>query len=215
MTEAEWHRSEDAGAMLDFLWQRRGVAPYGLDLRFKGDVQAPDSAEEAGDDLTRSLHRFYLAACRGIWPLLPQEASRRGVELAEQFLAGEATAEEVSNYNWHTEEAAFVVDYNTAPEDIARWVAEVRALPADELRAMLHPPATADEVEPRELLERAAYFADYAMVYPSLRPHGLPPDSYRPFLSAAVLRRYVGYPGPAAGEERHAEPGAAPDPVGR
>jgi hypothetical protein len=68
------------------------------------------------------------------------------------------------------------------------------------LRAMLHPPGTADEVEPRELLLRAAYFADYAMIYPSLRPHGPPPGSYRPFLSAEVLRRHVRFPGPAAGE---------------
>jgi hypothetical protein len=203
MTEAEWHRSDDAGAMLDFLWQRRGVSPHGIDLRFGGDVQESDAAEGAGDDLARSLHRFYLASCRGIWPLLPQEASRRGVELAEQFLAGEATAEQVSEYNWHTEGAAFRIDYAAAPGDaeaIARWVAEVEGMPADELRAMLHPPARADEVEPRELLLRAAYFADYAMVYPSLRPHGPPPGSYRPFLSAEVLRRHVGYPGPAAGE---------------
>lgn len=199
MTEAEWHRSDDAGAMLDFLWQRRGVSPEGIDLRFGSDVRGSG----AGDDLTRSLHRFYLASCRRIWPLLPQVASRHGVELAEQFLAGEATAEWVSEYNWHTEGAAFRIDYAAAPGDaeaIAQWVADVRALPAGELRAMLHPPETADGVEPRELLLRAAYFADYAMVYPSLRPHGTPPDSYRLFLSAEVLRRHVRYPGPATGE---------------
>ncbi|AWM37611.1 hypothetical protein GobsT_43990 [Gemmata obscuriglobus] len=197
MTEADWHRSNDAGAMLDYLWEWRGVSPDGIGLRFGGDVQESDAAGGADDRFGLSLHRFYLASCRGIWPLLPQEASRRGVELAEQFLAGEATAEQVSEYNWHTEGAAFVLDYNTAPEDIARWVAEVQALPPAELRGLLHPPETADEVEPRELLKRAAYFADYVMVYPSLRPQGPPPDSYRPFLSAQVLRRHVRYPGAA------------------
>lgn len=149
MTEAEWDGSDDAGAMLDFLWQRQGVSPDEIDLRFGGNVQASD----ARDDLTRSLYRFYLASCRRIWPLLPQKASRRGVELAEQFLAGEATAEQVSEYNWHTEGAAFRIDYAAAPGDaeaIAQWVAEVRALPAGELRAMLFPPEMADEVEPRE-----------------------------------------------------------------
>jgi len=40
MTEAEWNRSDDAGAMLDFLWQRRGVSPDEIDLRFGGDVKA-------------------------------------------------------------------------------------------------------------------------------------------------------------------------------
>jgi hypothetical protein len=189
--------------MLDFLWHRRGISQNGLarlSLLFGGDLHESDAAERVGDDPTQSLHRFYLASCRGIWPLLPQLASRRGIELAEQFLAGTATAEQVSEYNWHTEGAAFVLDYNTAPEDIARWVDEVRAILDGELRAMLHPPETADEVEPRELLKRAAYFADYAMIYPSLRPTGPPPDSYRPFLSAEVLRQYVEYPGPAEEE---------------
>ena len=103
-------------------------------------------------------------------------------------------------YNWHTKGEAFVLDYDTAPDDIARWVADIRAMPAADLRSMLHPPETADQVEPQELLKRAAYFADYAMIYPSLRPHGPPPGSYRPFLSAAVLRQHVAYPGPATGE---------------
>lgn len=198
MTEAEWHRSNDAGAMLDFLWQRSGMSPDGIDLRFGSNV----NASGAGDELIRALCRFYLASCRRIWPLLPQEDSRRGVEIAEQYLAGEATAEQVNEYNWDTELAAFRIEYAAVPGDteaIAQWVAEVRALPAGELRAMLHPPETADEVEPRELLLRAAYFADYAMFYP-LHPVGPPPDRYRPFLSAEVLRQHVGYPGPAVGE---------------
>ncbi|HEY1191037.1 MAG TPA: hypothetical protein VGE74_25615 [Gemmata sp.] len=197
MTEAEWHHGNDAGALLDFLWHRRNVSPDGIGIRFGGAVQA-SAAEGVGDPLTRALHRFYLASCRGIWPLLPQEASRRGVELAEQFLAGAVAAESVNEYNWHTEGAAFRIDYAAAPGDveaIAQWIVEIQALPAGELRAMLHPPETADEVEPRELLLRAAYFADYAMIYPSIRPPGPPPDSYRPFLSAEVLRRHVSYPG--------------------
>ncbi|MBX7105469.1 MAG: hypothetical protein K1X57_15395 [Gemmataceae bacterium] len=181
MTVAEWHWSDDAGAMLDFFWQQSEGSADSLSLRL-------------------SLHRFYLASCRGIWPLLPQEASRRGIELAEQFTTGKVTAEEVSKYNWHTEGAAFVLDYDTAPEDIARWVADVRSLPVDDLRAMLHPPGTGDLVEPRELLKRAAYFADYAMIYPRLRPHGPPPGSFRPFLSAAVLRQHVMYPDTVADE---------------
>ncbi len=203
MTEADWRGSGDAGAMLDFLWEQRGVSPHWTDLRFGGHVRGDGSASDTAD-LDRALHRFYLASCRGIWKLLPQEESRRGVEMAEQWLAGAVSDEELSKYNWHTEGAAFCIDYNTAPDDIARWVADVRALPAAALRSMLHPPGTADEVEPRELLKRAAYFAEYAMVYPSLRPPGPPPGSYRPFLSAEVLRRYVGYPGQAAGEQRHA-----------
>ena len=178
MNKAEWLSSDDAGAMLEFLFHRRLIM-----------------VEGERNSLTRSLHRFYLASCHDIWPLLPQEASRRGVELAEQFISGETTVENVREYNWYTEGAAFRIDYAAADGDMDGWVAEVEALPAQELRAMLHPPRTADEIEPLELLKRAAYFADYAMIYPDLRPRRPPPMSYRPFLSAKILRQHVQYPG--------------------
>src|SRR5262249_43913611 len=129
------------------------------------------------------------------------EASRRGVELAERFLAGEVTAEQLREYNWYTEGAAFFFDYTKADDkegmdDIARYVLEVEAIPVQEFRAMFHPPTMADEIEPRELLKRAAYFADYAMIYSDLRKRRPPPMSYRQFLSAEVLRQHVAYPGP-------------------
>jgi hypothetical protein len=200
MTEAEWHQSADAGAMLDFFWQQHGISPHGGNIRFGGDMRESDTFGGKEADLDRALHRFYLASCRGIWKLLPQEASRRGVELAEQYLAGTISTEELSEYNWYVEGAAFCIDYNTAPEDIDRWVADVRALPGAELRAMLRPPETAQEIEPRELLTRAAYFVDFAMIYPSLSPKGPPPASYRPFLSAEVLRQYVEYPAHPTGD---------------
>jgi hypothetical protein len=193
VTEVEWNHSDDAGAMLDHLWAQYGISAPDIDVRFGGDLcNGLPQGDPTG--LDRALHRYYLASCRGIWRLLPQEASRRGVELAEQFLAGSVSGEDVSEYNWHVEGAAFCIDYNTLPVDIERWVAEVRALPAAELRSMLHPPEAADEIELRELLKRAAYFVDYATIYPSLSPKGPPPASYRLFLSAAVLRQHVGYP---------------------
>jgi len=194
MTEGEWQVCDDAGAMLDALWQQHGVSPANIDLRFGGDMRGSAHSQDGLADLDRALHRYYLASCRGIWKLLPQEASRRGVELAEQFLAGAVSGEELSKYNWHVEGAAFCIDYNTDPEAIDRWVAEVRAIPEAELRSMLHPPEVVREIEPRALLLRAAYFVDYAMIYPSLRPKGPPPASYRPFLSATVLRQHIGYP---------------------
>jgi hypothetical protein len=199
MTESEWHDSDDAGAMLDYLWHRQGISPSGFDLRFGGDMRESAPSQSVSADLDSALHRFYVASCRGIWKLLPQEASRRGVELAEQFLAGAVSGEKLSEYNWHVEGAAFRIDYNTDPEAIDRWVAEVQAIPESELRSMIHPPAVALEIEPRELLKRAAYFVDYAMIYPSLSPKGPPPVIYRPFLSAAVLRQYIGYPAHPSG----------------
>lgn len=193
MTEAEWNSSDDAGAMLDYLWEQFSVSPESCSLRFGGDMRGIQP-QDASAGLDRVLHRFCLASCRRMWKLLPQEDSRRGVQMGEQWLAGKVSGEEITKFKWYVEGAAFCIDYNTAPEDIARWVAEVRALPKAELRSMLHPPETADRVEPRELLKRAAYFAHYAMVYPKFRPKGPPPASYRPFLSAELLREFVRYP---------------------
>ncbi|CEF49240.1 unnamed protein product [uncultured bacterium] len=204
MTEADWHHSSDAGVMLDFFWQQHGVSPCRIDLRFGGNVRETPSSRGAGADFDRALHRFYLVSCRGIWKLLPQEASRRGVELAEQFLAGTVSGKEISEYNWHVEGAAFCIDYNTDPEALDRWAAEVRAIPEAELRSMLHPPEAAQEIEPRELLKRAAYFVDYSMIYPSLSPKGPPPGNFRPFLSATVLRQHVEYPAyPLGARQQH------------
>src|SRR3981081_2708471 len=107
MTEAEWIDSNDAGAMLRFLWQCQGIQPSNVDLRFGGDVRQSTLSQTTVARLDRQLHRFYPASCRAIWRHLPQEASRRGVELAEQYLAGKATSEELNKFNWDVEGAAF------------------------------------------------------------------------------------------------------------
>ena len=200
MTESEWQCSRDAGLMLDYIWERFGALPRTIDVRFGGDMRDIIRPCVVPVELDRALHRYYLASCRAIWDLLPQEASRRGVELAEQFLEGAVSADDVSEYNWHVEGAAFCIDYNVDPEAIDRWIAEVRGLPESKLRSMLHPTEVAWEIEPRDLLMRAAYFADYAMIYPSLTPKGPPSDTYRPFLSAEMLRKFVGFPFPTATE---------------
>ena len=145
-------------------------------------------------NLEHQLHHFYLACCRAIWKLLPQDASRRGIELAEQYLLGEVTGEELSQFNWNVEGAAFNIDYNVDPESIERWCEEVRGIPETELGQLLHPADVKHEIEPRDLLLRAAYFVDYAMIYPSLSPKGPPPKRYSLFLSAVLLRQCVGNP---------------------
>lgn len=65
MTEKEWHPSDDVPAMLQ-----------ALSSNWSG----------AETDLARLTHRYLLACGRSIWWLLPLEASRRGVEVAERFL---------------------------------------------------------------------------------------------------------------------------------
>ncbi len=171
MTHGEWLRSTDARAMLEALWE------------------AADGDEAA---LVPALHRYYVACCRRIWRLLPQEGSRRGIEVAERYLVGHATDDELSKVNWDCEGAAFNINYDCEPDAIRRWVADVRAIPAAEMVAMLNLPGTLPEVDARELLLRAAYFADFAMIYPHLTPKRGIPEDYAPFLSADLLQEQFG-----------------------
>ena len=181
MTEEEWQTSDDAFLMIEYIWRRKNISVSPLPKIGGNMNRLHDSSVD--------LHRYYLACCRSIWPLLPQEPSRRGVELAEHWLEGGVSTEELNKFNWDVEAAAFNIDYNIEPNEIERWVADLRA--NDSYRHLLHPPETAGGIDPRELLKRAAYFADYAMIYPSLKPLGPPPENYRPFLDAKLLRQFV------------------------
>src|SRR5262245_27288507 len=68
MTEAEWLACEDTTNMLTFL-KRRGTQ--------------------------RKLRLFSLACCRRIWHLITDDRSRHGVTVAERFVDGQATSEEL------------------------------------------------------------------------------------------------------------------------
>ena len=47
MTEGEWQVCDDAGAMLDALWQQHGVSPANIDLRFGGDMRGSAHSKTA------------------------------------------------------------------------------------------------------------------------------------------------------------------------
>jgi hypothetical protein len=173
MTEAEWFESDDAPRMITALRELR-----------KDQVA----------DLERQLHRYYLACCRAIWKLLPQEASRNGVVVAEQRLAGGVSDDEFHRAEYHCEGAAFNIDYDCDPVAVRCWINQTRAIPEAELRAMLHPSDAAHQIETRELLKRAAYFADYAMVSQGITPQGYVFTDYDLFLSADLLREAFGNP---------------------
>lgn len=191
MTAEEWRRSEDPVAMLKAL-------------------RASWWGEE--DALVRLTHRYLLACCRAIWTLLPMEASRRGVEVAERHIEGRATREEFGRAEWDAEGAAFFLEpfehepADEAPEareDRLRYEAErrarigplvtaVEAMPSAELRRLVCLEATDAAISPRQLLADAAYFADSAMAYPDIRPRASVIQTHRKFLSAALLREIVG-----------------------
>src|SRR2546423_1761263 len=68
MTEDEWASATRPHLLLDFLW-RRGHH--------------------------RRLRLFAVACCRRIWHVLPDEESRRAVEVAERFADGQSTEAEL------------------------------------------------------------------------------------------------------------------------
>jgi hypothetical protein len=76
MTEAEWFACTDPRPPFEFLRADRGEA------RRKGG--------------RRKLRLFACACLRGIWPLLRKTASRRAVEVAEQFADGLAGEHELA-----------------------------------------------------------------------------------------------------------------------
>jgi hypothetical protein len=99
-----WLRSDDVTAMLRH-----------LRASWRGELASLD----------RLLRRYYLACCRRIWKLLPMDESRRGVEVAEHHLAGDATDEELRKAEWHAEGAAVLFQEgfeDFEPEKVARCI---------------------------------------------------------------------------------------------
>ena len=168
MRKNKWLHSDDVTAMIAALW----VAHRGNE-----------------DMLVRQLHRYYLSSCRRIWRLLPHPGSKKGVEAGENYLLGLATDIQLTHANVFAESAAFTFDYGLHKEVTDRWVAEVEQIPISELTGMLHPSGISPVPSAKELLLRAAYFVDFAMLYPRLRPlEAEPPESL--FLSATLLREH-------------------------
>jgi hypothetical protein len=171
MTAEEWLRSDDAVAMLK-----------ALRASWRGDET----------ELVRLTHRYLLACCRAIWKLLPMEASRSGVEVAERYIEGRATREEFFRAEWDAEGAAFFLEpFEYEPEQgspderearlqyeadritcIGSLVKELEEMPGEELGRLVHLESPDGATSPRHLLADAAYFADSAMSYPGIRPRG-------------------------------------------
>jgi hypothetical protein len=147
-----------------------------------------------GEEVSSRKLRLYLAACgRRIERLLPQEESRWAIEIAERMADGEPYESEASA-NWHIEGAAFLIDYNTAPERVEVWINQTAALSEIELRKMLSPAAHAIRFSPRDLLVHAAYFAHSLMCSLQHWREQHPQSPYAVFISPDLLRDIFGNP---------------------
>lgn len=127
------------------------------------------AAKGEEDEVVRLTHRYLLVCCRAIWTLLPLEASRQGVEVAERYIEGRVTREEFARAEWQAEGAAFYLDpFEWPPVEeeaietkmarrqyeadkrarIELLVRGVEAIPVAELRRMVRATAGADDVPP-------------------------------------------------------------------
>jgi hypothetical protein len=118
------------------------------------------------------------------------------VEVAERYLEGEATRDELHKVDYEVEGAAFHLDYDANTRQIRLWVKSARAISKTKLRTMLH----RVKFVSRRLLTKAAYFVDFAVVYPGLKvkdpgaEKNLPWFGCDPFLSASLFREMFGNP---------------------
>ena len=174
MTEQEWLACTDPVSLLDHLDRPQG---------------------------DRKLFLFALACCRAIWPLLPQAEMRHGVEVAERFAEGKATADDLDAADWRLEGALYggVGYYANRPEvkppqEMARWVEDLQALPTEQLVAMAwggHEDLPTDFLG---LLKDAGHFADHVLVMNSCEPHSPTLAWYSRFLNPLLLRDIFGNP---------------------
>lgn len=183
MTDAEWNASDDVRPM----------------LRYLRDSWQGDEAE-----LDRLLHRYYVASCRRLWKLLPLEASRTCVEVAERFLDGKATAEELSAAEYEAEGAAFLFErwdeigrrtgltfHDLEPDRVSACIRQFEAIPPEDLERLIGKADPNEFESPRDVLGAVAYLVSMSSCYHGLHPKNVIEDLYAPFLSADLLREMV------------------------
>ena len=175
MTPAEWQSCTDPAAMLSFV---------------------------AGKVSERKLRLFAVACCRRIWPLLPEDASRRAVEAAEGYADGLLTLDDLSRaeaagkqVTWTAVETAYAGWGAPGGETIrSNWIAVWAACAAENAAEPL--PASA----PPSLAARTAQVASWACAVSGQRacwnsfdvgPHDARPESEEA-CQCALLRDLLG-----------------------
>jgi hypothetical protein len=148
MTEAEWLDSVSSLEMLYFLHSNSGRAK----LR---RVVSSEGCE-------RKLRLFLAACCRRLWRWLIDERSRRAVTVAEQYVDGQASREEL--------EAAHAA--------AAAAYAELRRTANATAYCAAGPPVEASRVPFRKAFDVCIYGADVASMAPAAHPRGDGPPLY-------------------------------------
>lgn len=115
MTEPQWLTATEPSEMWLFVLER-----------------AMQRFRESGDTNDRKMRLFACACCRRVWDLLPDERSRRGIELAERYADGHAlSAEEF--VAWFAAGAVFAergssfLQVSTTDEAAAYWATSCAA----------------------------------------------------------------------------------------
>lgn len=138
MTKEDWEASNSASDMLRF-----------LHLKHPNYLKA----------LIPDLHRYFIACCWKIKHLIPQKHLRNGLRGAEKWIAGEIDDEELYRLNWYAEAECFALDYAKTQEDVEEIQTLINGI--DGLKGM-------EFEDARQLLKKAAYFAEISMVYPKI-----------------------------------------------
>ena len=92
-----------------------------------------------------------------------------GVEAGEKYCRGEITWEEARETDWYSEASAFLFDYNDENlAEVASFVVQVTQ-DRDKIERLLVSASWPEVQLVRELLRDAAYFANFALCYPTIR----------------------------------------------
>jgi hypothetical protein len=176
MTEAEWLNTTDPIPLLEYLDRQEG---------------------------DRKVMLLCLACCHRIWSLIPQPEIRRGIEVAEQLLEGDASKEELDAVAWKAEGALYGgVEYYAdrpdaiIPVPIATWMDNIRAMSAEKLSSLGCAAEASSPASLLTLLKDAGYFADHVITMIGYEPHSSEflKLHYRRFLDSDLIREIFGNP---------------------
>lgn len=120
------------------------------------------------------LHRYFLACCWKIKHLIPQEGLRNGLLGTEKWIKGEIDDKELYRLDWHSEAECFIIDYAETTVELKEIQKLIDSI--DELKNLSFDDA-------KNILKKAAYFANTTMVYPGI--------NHAPFVKSLCTSQFL------------------------